>query len=107
MVQHLDSRGHANRSARVLLVGDSICNSYYDGVAKELGGKAFVARLATSASLGDPALLEQVKHLLKNYKFAVIHFNNGLHGYDYTDEEYQNDIPKLLKIIQKNAPGQS
>jgi hypothetical protein len=89
---------------RVLLIGDSICNAYYDGVAKELGGKALVAKLATSSSLGDPALLDQVKLLLSNYKFAVIHFNNGLHGFAYTDEEYQNDIPKLLAIIKQTSP---
>jgi hypothetical protein len=90
---------------RVLLVGDSITNSYYDTVANLVKGKAYVARLATSSSLGDPALLDQVKFMLANYKFAVIHFNNGMHGFDYTDAEYQNDIPKLLRIIRKYAPG--
>jgi hypothetical protein len=90
---------------RVLLVGDSICNAYYDGVARELGGKALVARLATSSSLGDPALLDQVKFLMTNYKFDVIHFNNGLHGMDYTDEEYQSDIPELLAIVKKTSPN--
>lgn len=90
---------------RVLLVGDSICNAYYEGVANELGGKALVAKLATSSSLGDPALLDQVKMLVSNYKFAVIHFNNGLHGFAYTDEEYANDIPKLLAIVKQYAPN--
>jgi hypothetical protein len=90
---------------RVLLVGDSICNSYYDAVAGELQGKALVAKLATSSSLGDPALLDQVKFLVTNYKFAAIHFNNGLHGYGYSDAEYAGDIPKLLKIIRQHSPG--
>lgn len=94
-----------NDLPRVLLVGDSICNAYYDGVAKELAGKALVAKLATSSSLGDPALLDQVKMLLSNYKFDVVHFNNGLHGFEYTNEEYQNDIPKLLAIVKKYAPN--
>jgi hypothetical protein len=89
---------------RVLLVGDSISNAYYDGVQAELRDKALVARLATSSSLGDPALLDQVQFMLKNYKFAAVHFNNGLHGYAYTDEEYANDIPKLLAIVKKHAP---
>jgi lysophospholipase L1-like esterase len=89
---------------RVLLVGDSITNGYYDEVARRLQGKALVARLATSSSLGDPALLDQVKFMLANYQFAVIHFNNGMHGFEYTDDEYRNDIPKLLKIIKEHAP---
>lgn len=89
---------------RVLLIGDSICNAYYEGVKAELHGKAYVAKLATSSSLGDPALLDQVKMLVSNYKFAVIHFNNGLHGFAYTDEEYQQDIPKLLALFKQYAP---
>jgi lysophospholipase L1-like esterase len=90
---------------RVLLVGDSITVGYYDRVAQELNGKALVARLSTSSSLGDPAMLDQVRFMLSNYKFAVIHFNNGLHGFDYTDDQYRNDIPKLLKIIKELAPN--
>jgi hypothetical protein len=89
---------------RVLLVGDSICDAYHNYVKEELKGKALVAKLATSSSLGDPALLEQMKYILSNYKFAVIHFNNGLHGPSYTEEEYQQDIPKLLRIIEQKAP---
>jgi lysophospholipase L1-like esterase len=89
---------------RVLLVGDSITNAYYDDVARRLKGKALVAELATSSSLGDPALLDQVKFMLTNYRFAVIHFNNGMHGFDYTDDEYRADIPKLLKMFRKYAP---
>jgi lysophospholipase L1-like esterase len=94
-----------NDLPRVLLVGDSICNAYYQAVADALKGKAYVAKLATSSSLGDPALLDQVKFLLANYQFAVIHFNNGLHGFEYTEEQYQADIPKLLELVRRNAPN--
>jgi lysophospholipase L1-like esterase len=96
---------HKTDLPRVLLVGDSICQGYYDGVAKDLQGKAYAAKLATSASLGDPALLEQMKYLLSNYKFDVIHFNNGLHGFDYTEQEYQRDILKLLAMFKEEAPN--
>jgi hypothetical protein len=95
---------HRTDLPRVLLIGDSITNAYYDEVARRLEGKALVARLATSSSLGDPALLDQVKFMLANYQFAVIHFNNGMHGFDYTDQQYRNDIPKLLTLIKKHAP---
>ena len=90
---------------RVFCVGDSICNAYYDGVANALQGKAYVAKLATSSSLGDPALLDQMKYMLSNYQFDVIHFNNGLHGFGYTEEQYKADIPKLLAMIKQLAPN--
>ena len=90
---------------RVLLIGDSICNGYHGGVESELKGKALVAMLATSSAVGDSALTEQVRLLLKNYKFAVIHFNVGLHGWDYTEEEYRREFPKLLAVIRHGAPS--
>jgi hypothetical protein len=90
---------------RVLLIGDSICNGYHLGVAQELKGKTLVAMLATSSAIGDPTLTEQVRLLLTNYKFAAIHFNVGLHGWAYSEEEYRREFPKLLEVIRRSAPG--
>ncbi len=89
---------------RVLLIGDSICNGYHTAVEKALQGKCLVAMLATSSALGDPALTEQVKLLLGNYKFTAIHFNIGLHGWDSTEQQYRQEFPKLLKVIRQGAP---
>jgi hypothetical protein len=93
-----------NDLPRVLLIGDSICNGYQNHVRELLKGKAYVAMMATSGGLQDPAYQEQVKLLVRNYKFAVIHFNYGLHGFDYNENEYARDLPKLLKIIRDGAP---
>src|SRR2546423_800188 len=60
---------------RVLLVGDSIARGYYPGVADRLKGKAVVARLTTSKGLGDPALPDEVRLVLGQAKFDVVHFN--------------------------------
>ena len=60
---------------RVLLVGDSITRGYFDGVEKQLAGKAYCARLTTSKCVADPSFLDEVQLLLKQYRFAVIHFN--------------------------------
>src|SRR5450756_2452629 len=72
---------------RVLLIGDSITRGYGKQVEANLKGKAYVGRLATSKSLGDPALLDEVALVLRQIKFDVIHFNNGMHGHAYTEEE--------------------
>ena len=68
---------------RVLLIGDSISRGYYSQVADKLKGKASVARLATSKSIGDPALLAEVALVLDQGRFDVVHFSNGLHGFGY------------------------
>ena len=90
---------------RVLLIGDSITRAYYPDVEKNLAGKAYVGRLASSAFISDPALLKQIEMVLSQYKFDVIHFNNGMHGWQHSEAEYAQAFPKYLKIIQKYAPG--
>ena len=64
-------------------------------VEKQLAGKAYCARLATSKCVADPAFLDEVQLLLKQYRFAVIHFNNGLHGFGYTEDQYRSGLVGL------------
>jgi lysophospholipase L1-like esterase len=89
---------------RVLLIGDSISAGYGPKVADALQGKASIARLATSKSIGDPALLAEVALVLGQCQFDVVHFNNGLHGWGYSEEEYQKGFPELVATIRKHAP---
>ncbi|MBI4893114.1 MAG: SGNH/GDSL hydrolase family protein [Acidobacteria bacterium] len=89
---------------RVLLIGDSITRGYGPIVEKQLKDKAYVARLATSKSLGDPALLEQVALVLREHTFDVVHFNNGMHGNGYTEAAYAAALPELLAALRKQAP---
>lgn len=95
---------NSDKLPRVLLIGDSITRGYYDRVANGLQGKASVARLATSKSIGDPALLAEVAGVLDQCRFDVVHFNNGLHGWGYTEEEYRAHFPDLVATIRKHAP---
>ena len=89
---------------KVLLIGNSIVMSYYGKVEEQLKGKAYVSRLATSKSIGDSALLDEIALVLKSSHFDVIHFNNGLHGWGYSEDEYQKAFPLFLQVIKDNAP---
>src|ERR1051326_62694 len=86
---------HANETnlPRVLLIGDSIARDYYPEVEKQLAGKAFVARLATSRFVADPVLLQEIELVLSQAPFEVILFNNGMHGWQHTEEEYRRGFP--------------
>jgi hypothetical protein len=97
---------HANETdlPRVLLIGDSITRAYYPEVEKRLARKAYVGRLSSSAFISDPALLDQIKMVLTRYKFDVIHFNNGMHGWQHSEKEYEQAFPEYLKTIRKYAP---
>ena len=98
---------HANETnlPRVLLIGDSITRAYYPQVEKQLSGKAHVARLATSRFISDPVLLQEIALVLDNNKFDVIHFNNGMHGWQHSEKEYRDAFPKFLATIKTHAPN--
>lgn len=90
---------------RVLLIGDSVTQGYGPDVEKQLDGKAYVARLATSRCVGDPVLLAEVSAVLGGSMFDVIHFNNGLHGIgSVSEKEFAEFLPQLLAHIRKLAP---
>lgn len=90
--------------ARVLLVGDSIVKGYYGAVEKALGEKVSCARYATSLFLSNPDYLSELILLLDRYDFDVIHINNGLHGWDYSEEEYTAGLTQLLATIKQCSP---
>jgi hypothetical protein len=93
----------ANRLPRVLLVGDSIARSYFAEVEKALQGKFLCARLATSKCLCDPSFRKELQLVLDDYVFAVIHFNNGLHGADYDERSYRKDFAGTMRFIRMHA----
>ncbi|HEV2324421.1 MAG TPA: SGNH/GDSL hydrolase family protein [Terracidiphilus sp.] len=91
----------------VLLEGDSITRGYYPAVAKDLSGVANVYLFATSACSGDPRLPEQLRDYFRmmGVKFAAEHFNNGMHGWGYTEAQYAAGLPKMIAALKAGAPG--
>ena len=92
----------------VALLGDSITRNYFKKVVTDLAGVANVYLMATSASVGDPRLLHQIEEFaaLEGVQFQVVHFNNGMHGWKYTEEQYKAAFPGYLQAVQKiAAPG--
>ncbi len=87
------------------LIGNSITRGYYPEVVKLLEGKAYVARLSTSKSLCDPGLAKEIALIMSYCKFDIVHFNNGLHGFDYTEADYKKAFPGFIKAIRKAAPN--
>jgi GDSL-like Lipase/Acylhydrolase family len=90
----------------VLLVGDSITRGYYPATTKELSGVANVYLFATSASSGDERLPGQLRDYfsMMGISFAVIHFNNGMHGWGYTEKQYADGLPGMIAALRAGAP---
>jgi hypothetical protein len=99
------ANANQNDLPRVLMVGDSIVQGYFRDVEKDLAGKAYCSKYATSKFLGNPDYIEELKLLLKRYRFQVIHVNNGLHGWTYTEDQYHRALPKLMETLAKYAKG--
>ncbi len=82
----------------------AITRAYNPEVEAALRGKAVVFRLATSKCAGDPVLAEEISLILRQYPFDVIHFNNGIHGPEYSDEAYGQGLRDLIAILRKYDP---
>lgn len=90
----------------VLLVGDSITRGYYPAVAKQFSGVANVYLFATSAASGDARLPRQLHDYfsMMGVSFAVIHFNNGMHGWGYTEAQYAAGLPEMMAALRSAQP---
>ena len=86
----------------VLLLGDSIARNYFPQVVKDLTGIANVYLMAVSTSVGDPRLPHQIAEFaaMENVPFRVVHFNNGMHGWRYTEAQYKAAFPALLSSVR-------
>lgn len=88
-----------NSRSRVLLIGDSIVRSYYPHVQQQLAEHYACARIATSKCVADPAFFREFELVLEEYVFSVIHFNNGLHGWDYDENAYATGLAKAFDLL--------
>jgi hypothetical protein len=90
----------------VLLLGDSITRAYFPEVAKRLAGLANVYLFATSCSSGDPRLTEQLHLYFETApSFRAIHFNNGMHGWDFSETAFAAGLPGMIRELKKERPG--
>lgn len=92
---------------RVLLIGDSITNGYLEMVRKALDGKANVDAWITPTSQADKRLPEILAAITGWQKFAVIHFNLGLHGWQkgrIPEGQFEPLTRQMVQSLKKGAP---
>jgi len=88
---------------RVLMVGDSITQSFYEEAARQLRGKANVSVWVNSYSSLRPEYQAKLKIFLRTQKYAVVHYNSNLHCYP-TDEDWEKGLRLSLKMIREEQP---
>lgn len=90
---------------RLLCIGDSITRGYYPQVEKLLEGRFACARLATSRFCLDPVYHQELALVLGQHRFAAIHFNNGLHGWDFSEDDYREGMLALVELLRRVQPA--
>ncbi len=89
---------------RILFVGDSITDGYYNLVKESLSDEYYLAYYVTSKFINNPDFQTELTTILKRYNFEIIQVNNGLHGWDYSINEYQNGLKSLDGLLNEHAP---
>lgn len=92
---------------RVLLIGDSITNSYLEPVRKALAGQANIDAWITPTTQADKSLPKTLAAILAWQKYAVVHFNLGLHGWQkgrIPEGQYEPLTRQLVQNLRAGAP---
>lgn len=93
---------------RVLLIGDSIVGGYRAVVIRELKGKANVDVWLTGAAESNPGLHDDLRKVLSQGPYNVVHFNIGLHGWPkgrIPEGQYEPLMRKYIATLRQNAGG--
>lgn len=85
---------------RVLIIGDSISIGYTPTVRKELAGKANVLRIPMNGSSTNEGL-QKIDDWLGSGKWAVIHFNWGLHDLKHFRDGKMDDSAPVVSTLDK------
>ena len=92
---------------RVLLIGDSVTNAYLEPVRKALAGKANIDAWITPTTQADKSLPKTLAAILGWQKYAVVHFNLGLHGWQagrIPEGQYEPLTRQLVQNLRAGAP---
>ncbi len=86
------------KGRRILLVGDSITRGYYKHLRKIMPKDIYLDRYVTSRALDNPCFLKELKYVLSQGKYEIIHFNNGLHG-SMDTEVFKKCYEEIIKML--------
>ncbi len=91
---------------RVLMIGDSISVGYRSAVFARIREKYGAVTVSTSKALDNPRFCAEIDALASSegFDYRVIHFNNGLHGFQLTDAEYEEHYGKTVDFLLARWP---
>lgn len=90
---------------RVLIIGDSISCGYRSFVNEIFNSQVYADGFGTSKAVDSGSYVMALEYMAAQYSsYTAVQFNNGLHGWHLTDEEYKREYIKLLRLIKRLFP---
>lgn len=89
---------------RVLLIGDSIVAGHVVRVHELLKERFCVDCFATSKHVTDAEYASDLEMMLQRKGYALIVFNNGLHGFEIDDALYAPAVRETLAELKTRTP---
>jgi len=99
---------HANDKEgkeRILLIGDSISCGYRGFVNEYLKGEVYADGLGTSKGLDNEYFFSLIGYVIRQQKNGkLIQFNNGLHGWHLSIQEYRECYLEFIRYFKEMYP---
>ncbi len=89
-----------NADLHILIIGDSISRSYRYAIKRASGEGWCIDNFATSKAVDNPNFVKALDLAISQQEnYDLILFNNGLHGWHLTSEEYGKNYKEMLKQL--------
>ena len=82
-------------------------HGYQALVRDKLAGRAYVAFYATSKCVTDRSYAKELAHVLGEYRYHVIHFNNGLHSLGTDRAAWEASLRAAFALLVEQGQGAS
>ena len=86
---------------RILIIGDSISCGTRRAASKLEGRSVFIDAFGTSKAVDNPEFYRLIDYFAAaNHAYEAVYFNNGLHGWHLSEEEYAPLLTKVAEYIK-------